>query len=93
MNDWIKTVERLPEKETLVEVKSDYFPDGANYAILADTEQGIEWFYFGTDPVNNKITRMGLEVISEWRSVGADVYEKFHISHTLGQLQIYMIKE
>lgn len=80
MNDWIKTTEKLPEKETLVEVKSDYFSDGANYAVLANTEHGTKWFYFGTDPVNNKIIRMGLEAISEWRSVGADVYEKFHIS-------------
>lgn len=66
---WIKTSERLPKKNLLVEVKSDYFPDGKNYACLVDTEHGTNWVYFVSNLTDNRTIIIPFERISEWRWV------------------------
>ena len=73
MNDRIKTAEKLPEKEALVEVKSNYFPDGANYVALADTEQfgldidyNSELFCIGSDPFGIEVLETKFSLLPEW---------------------------
>ena len=65
-SEWFKTTEAIPNTNLLVEVKSDYFPNGENYAALVDTEYGTNWLYFGSDS-NNKAKIIPFDYISEWR--------------------------
>ena len=70
MSEWIKTSEKLPDKNLLVEVKSDYFlPDEKNYAALVDTEHDMNWLYFGSELTNNETEIIPFEYISKWRLV------------------------
>ena len=64
--EWFKTAKAIPNTNLLVEVKSDYFPNGENYAALVDTEYGTNWLYFGSDS-NNKAKIIPFDYISEWR--------------------------
>lgn len=65
-SEWFKTAEKIPNKNLLVEIKSDYFPNGKNYAALVDTEYGMNWLYFGSDS-NNEAKIIPFDYISEWR--------------------------
>ena len=66
--EWFKTAEKIPNKNLLVEIKSDYFPNGENYAVLVDTEYGMNWLYFGSK-YNDKAKIIPFDYISEWRWV------------------------
>lgn len=65
-SEWFKTAKAIPNTNLLVEVKSDYFPNGENYAALVDTEYGTNWLYFGSDS-NNKAKIIPFDYVSEWR--------------------------
>lgn len=70
MSEWIKTSKRLPDKNLLVEVKSDYFlPNGKNYAALVDTEHGMNWLCFVSNLTDNRTIIIPFEYISDWRWV------------------------
>ena len=63
MKEWIKTEEKLPEKNVWVEVKAEMFPNTTGYALLVDAEWGTtEWLYSG-------IINMAIDMIQEWREV------------------------
>ena len=51
-SEWFKTAEKIPNTNLLVEVKSDYLPNGKNYASLVDTKYSMNWLYFGSDSNN-----------------------------------------
>ena len=67
-SEWFKTAEAIPNTNLLVEVKSDYFPNGKNYAALIDTKYGMNWLYFDSDS-NNKVKIKPFGYVSEWRGV------------------------
>ena len=61
MKDWVKTSDKLPEKNKWVEVKAEPFPDTTGHALLVDTAWGTtEWLYAG-------MINMAVDMITEWR--------------------------
>ena len=73
MSEWFKISEVIPSTSSLVEVKSDYFSDGKNYAALIDTRH---WLYFGSDPTNNEGKIIPFGYVSEWRWIEIEKISK-----------------
>ena len=74
-SEWFKTAEKMPNKNLLVEIRSDYFPNGKNYAALVDTEHGMNWLYFGSD-TNNEPKIIPFEYVSEWQWIEVEKMSK-----------------
>lgn len=64
--EWIKTEEKLPEKDTWVKVKDPLVEGKIGHAVLIDTAWGTtEWLYAG-------MIHMAIDMIKEWREIEED---------------------
>lgn len=63
MSEWIKTEDKLPEKEKWVEIKDPLVEGNVSHALLIDTEWGTtEWLYCG-------MIHMAIDMVKEWREI------------------------
>ena len=66
MTEWIKTSDRLPEKGTLVKVKTPVFHGSEEFAYLVNTDRGtVGWLPCG-------VIYVALDQVTEWRAVERD---------------------